>query len=161
MRRYFIYKGYDVNFVVNFTDIDDKIINRANEEHVDFTEISERYIKEFKKDANGLHLYDYETINPRATEMIKEMIEFIKTLEAKDAAYVLDGDVYFDINKAKDYGKLSKKNIDELMAGARIGVAEGKRNPGDFVLWKKKKRENLPGKAHGQKEDLVGTSNVL
>ena len=139
LRRYFIYKGYDVNFVVNFTDIDDKIINRANEEHVDFTEISERYIEEFKKDANGLHLYDYKTINPRATEMIPQMIEFIKTLEYKDAAYVLDGDVYFDITKAKDYGKLSKKNIDELMAGARIGVAEGKRNPGDFVLWKKKK----------------------
>ena len=139
LRRYFIYKGYDVNFVVNFTDIDDKIINRANEEHVDFTEISERYIEEFKKDANGLHLYDYKTINPRATEMIPQMIEFIKTLESKDAAYVLDGDVYFDITKAKDYGKLSKKNIDELMAGARIGVVEGKRNPGDFVLWKKKK----------------------
>ena len=139
LRRYFIYKGWDVDFVVNFTDIDDKIIKKANEEGLEAKEIAERYIAEFKKDAQGLNLYEYKTINPRATEYMDEIIHFIKDLVDKGAAYELDGDVYFDITKAKDYGKLSGKNLDELQSGARIDVNEKKKNPGDFALWKKKK----------------------
>lgn len=139
LRRYFEYKGLKVKFVVNFTDIDDKIINRANDEGVTVTDISERFIKEFKKDANGLHLYDYETLNPRATEHINEIIDFIKTLIDKKAAYVSNGDVYFDISYAKDYGKLSKKNIEDLISGHRVDINDNKRNPMDFALWKNKK----------------------
>ena len=139
LRRYFIYKGWDVDFVVNFTDIDDKIIKKANEEGLETKEIAERYIEEFKKDAQGLNLYEYKTINPRATEYMDEIIHFIKDLVDKGAAYELDGDVYFDITKAKDYGKLSGKNLDELQSGARIDINEKKKNPGDFALWKKKK----------------------
>lgn len=139
LRRYFIYKGWDVDFVVNFTDIDDKLINRANQEGVSVKEIAEEYIKEFKTDAGGLHLYDYETLNPRATDMIPEMIDFIQTLLDKDAAYVAEGDVYFNIEAAKDYGKLSKKKLEDLISGARVDVSQLKRNPADFVLWKNKK----------------------
>ncbi|MDD7363186.1 MAG: cysteine--tRNA ligase [Peptoniphilus sp.] len=139
LRRFFIYQGYDVDFVVNFTDIDDKLINRAKEEHSTVGEIAEKYIGEFKQDANGLNLYTYDTKNPRATQYIDEIVEFIQGLVDKDAAYPLDGDVYFDITKAKDYGKLSGKNIDELQSGARIQVNDAKKNPGDFALWKGKK----------------------
>lgn len=136
LRRYFIYKGYDVDFVINFTDIDDKIIKKANEEGVNFKEVTERYIEEFMTDAKALNLYDYETINPKATDYISEMINFVKGLIDIDAAYEVNGNVYFDISKAKDYGKLSKKNLDDLISGARIQVNEEKRNPMDFVLWK-------------------------
>lgn len=139
LRRYFIYKGWDVDFVVNFTDIDDKMIKRANEEGVQVRDIADRFIGEFKKDAQGLNLYEYKTLNPRATEHMDEIIAFIKDLVDKGAAYPLDGDVYFDITKAKDYGKLSGKNLEDLQSGARIGVNEKKKNPGDFALWKKKK----------------------
>jgi len=139
LRRYFEYKGMDVKFVLNFTDIDDKIINKANDEGVKTTDITKRYIEEFKKDANGLHLYDYKTYNPRATEHIDEIIDFIQTLIDKDAAYVVDGDVYFDISKAKDYGKLSKKNLEDLISGHRVDVDDRKKSPQDFALWKNKK----------------------
>ncbi len=139
LRRFFIYKGYDVDFVVNFTDIDDKIINRANDEGVTTDEISETYIDAFMEDAKGLNIYDYETINPRATEYINEMIKFVKGLEDKGAAYNVDGNVYFNIEKAKDYGKLSKKNIEDLVSGARVDVSDEKHNPMDFALWKKQK----------------------
>lgn len=139
LRRYFTYKGMKVKFVVNFTDIDDKMINKANDEGVQVSDIAERYIKEFKQDANGLHLYDYETLNPRATEHIDEIISFIKTLIDKGAAYVSNGDVYFDINYAKDYGKLSKKNIEDLISGHRVDINDNKKNPSDFALWKNKK----------------------
>ncbi|CAG7595042.1 cysteine--tRNA ligase [Peptoniphilus senegalensis] len=139
LRRYFEYKGMKVKFVVNFTDIDDKMINKANDEGVRVSDIAERYIKEFKKDANGLHLYDYETINPRATEHINEIISFVKTLIDKGAAYVSNGDVYFDISYAKDYGKLSKKNLEDLISGHRVDINDNKKNPSDFALWKNKK----------------------
>lgn len=141
LRRFFIYKGYDVKFVVNFTDIDDKIINKANEENTTVKDIAERYIDAFMEDAKGLNLYDYETINPRATEFISQMIEFIQRLIDKGAAYDVDGNVYFNIESAKDYGKLSKKHLDELVSGARIQINEEKKNPMDFVLWKKAKPE--------------------
>ncbi|TFZ41793.1 cysteine--tRNA ligase [Soehngenia longivitae] len=140
LRRYFIYKGLDVKMVINFTDIDDKIINKANEEGKDTKEIAQTYIDAFMEDATELNLYEYETIHPRATEYIDKMIEFIQGLIEKDAAYVVDGNVYFRINRAKDYGKLSKKNIDELLSGARIEINEDKENPLDFVLWKKEKQ---------------------
>ena len=139
LRRYFEYKGMKVKFVVNFTDIDDKMINKANDEGVKVSDIAERYIREFKKDANGLHLYDYETLNPRATEHIDEIISFVKTLIDKGAAYVSNGDVYFDISYAKDYGKLSKKNIEDLISGHRVDINDNKKNPSDFALWKNKK----------------------
>lgn len=141
LRRFFIYKGYDVKFVVNFTDIDDKIINKANEEGTTVKVIAERYIDAFMEDAKGLNLYDYETINPKATEFITQMIEFIQGLIDKGAAYDVNGNVYFNIESADDYGKLSKKHLDELISGARIQVNEEKRNPMDFVLWKKAKPE--------------------
>ena len=139
LRRYFIYRGLDVKFVVNFTDIDDKLINRAKEENTTVLAIADKYIEEFKTDATGLNLYDYKTFNPRATEFIQPILDFIQGLVDMEVAYPLDGDVYFDISKVKDYGKLSGKNIDDLMSGARIAVNSQKRNPGDFVLWKGKK----------------------
>ncbi|MGO1581422.1 MAG: cysteine--tRNA ligase [Peptoniphilaceae bacterium] len=139
LRRYFIYKGLDVKFVVNFTDIDDKLINKANDEGISVKEVAERYIEEFKIDAGGLHLYDYETLNPRATEHINEIIDFIQKLIDKDAAYVSEGDVYFDINAAKEYGKLSNKKLEDLISGARVDVSDIKKNPADFALWKSKK----------------------
>lgn len=139
LRRFFIHQDYDVNYVVNFTDIDDKIIQKANAEGTNLKTITERYIDAFMEDAHGLNLYDYETINPKATEYIEEMIEFVDGLVQMDAAYNVDGNVYFNIDAAEDYGKLSKRNLDELLSGARIEVNEEKRNPMDFVLWKKSK----------------------
>ncbi|NLM05839.1 MAG: cysteine--tRNA ligase [Tissierellia bacterium] len=139
LRRYLEYRGFKVNFALNFTDIEDKIIQKANEEGVSIDVIVERYIKAFKEDATDLNFYEREVINPRATEYIDDMIEFISGLIEMGAAYPVDGDVYFDISKAKDYGKLSGKNIDDLMAGARVDVNDKKRSPLDFALWKEKK----------------------
>ncbi|MBF1306708.1 MAG: cysteine--tRNA ligase [Parvimonas micra] len=144
LRRYLIYIGYDVKFVSNFTDIDDKIINRAKEENVPFTDITKKYIDAYLEDSYGLNLFESHTIHPKATECINEMIEFVKVLEEKGIAYNVDGNVYFDITKAKDYGKLSKKNIDDLRAGARIDISDEKKNPLDFALWKKRKDETEP-----------------
>lgn len=144
LRRYLLYIGYDVKFVSNFTDIDDKIINRAKEENVSFTDITKKYIDAYLEDSYGLNLFESHTIHPKATECINEMIEFVKVLEEKGIAYNVDGNVYFDITKAKDYGKLSKKNIDDLRAGARIDISDEKKNPLDFALWKKRKDESEP-----------------
>ena len=128
LRRYLEYRGYNVKFVQNFTDIDDKIIRRANEEHVDFSEISERYIKEFWTDADGLNVR-HATINPKATENIDAIIQIISTLIEKGYAYEAQGDVYFSTEKFKDYGKLSHQPLEDLEAGARIMVGEVK--PGE------------------------------
>lgn len=144
LRRYLLYLGYEVKFVSNFTDIDDKIINKAREENVAFTDITKKYIDAYLEDSIALNLFESHTIHPRATECIEDMIEFIKTLEEKDIAYNVDGNVYFDITKVKDYGKLSRKNIDDLRAGARIDISDEKRNPLDFALWKKRKEESEP-----------------
>ena len=133
LRRYLEYRGYNVKFVQNFTDIDDKIIRRANEEHVDFSEISERYIKEFWTDADGLNVR-HATINPKATENIDAIIQIISTLIEKGYAYEAQGDVYFSTEKFKDYGKLSHQPLEDLEAGARIMV--GEREPMDFAVWK-------------------------
>ena len=135
LRRYLEYRGYNVKFVQNFTDIDDKIIRRANEEHVDFSEISERYIKEFWTDADGLNVR-HATINPKATENIDAIIQIISTLIEKGYAYEAQGDVYFSTEKFKDYGKLSHQPLEDLEAGARIMVGEVKHDPMDFAVWK-------------------------
>ncbi|WMM25547.1 cysteine--tRNA ligase [Tissierella sp. MB52-C2] len=139
LRRFFIYRGYEVKYISNFTDIDDRIISKANEENTTFKEISERYIEAFMNDTKGLNVYEEKTIHPKATEFIQPMIEFIEALIEKDAAYNIDGNVYFNINSAKDYGKLSKKNIEDLLSGARVEVSDEKQNPMDFALWKKAK----------------------
>ncbi|MFU0781991.1 MAG: cysteine--tRNA ligase [Thermoanaerobacterium thermosaccharolyticum] len=135
VRRYLEYKGYKVNYVQNFTDIDDKLIKRSHEENTTVKELADRYIEEYFKDADSLGI-KRATVHPRATENIDDIINFIKKLIDKGFAYVLNGDVYYDTTKFKEYGKLSHKNIDELKAGARIEVNEDKKNPTDFVLWK-------------------------
>ncbi len=137
-RRYLEYRGYEVNFVTNFTDVDDKIIKKANEEGVSATEISERYIKEFRTDMDALNVRE-ATCHPKATEEINDMIEMIEVLIKKGYAYERNGTVYFKTRSFKDYGKLSKKKIDDLEAGIRIAVSEEKEDPMDFVLWKPKK----------------------
>lgn len=135
LRRYLEYRGYNVKFVQNFTDVDDKIIKRANEENSTFEEVSEKYIKEFWTDAHGLNFKD-ATVHPKATENIDKIIEIIKTLEEKGYAYAVDGDVYYRTLKFKDYGKLSHQPIDDLQSGARIAVGDKKEDPLDFALWK-------------------------
>ncbi|SHJ58049.1 cysteinyl-tRNA synthetase [Dethiosulfatibacter aminovorans DSM 17477] len=139
LRRYFKYKGYEVKYVVNFTDIDDKLINRAIEEDTTVKELAERYIKEYLIDTTGLNILEEETLHPKATEYIGGIIKFIKGLEEKDYAYNIDGNVYFDTTKLKDYGKLSKKNLEDLISGARVQVNDEKRTTSDFALWKKEK----------------------
>ena len=141
LRRYFEYKGYEVNYVSNFTDVDDKIIKRANEEGVDASVISERYIAECKKDMAALHVEE-ATTHPQATKEIPDMIAMVETLIEKGYAYEVNGTVYFRTRKFSDYGKLSKKNIDDLRAGNRELLVSGedeKEDPLDFVLWKPKK----------------------
>ena len=133
--RYFRYRGYDVTFVRNFTDIDDKIIKRANEEGVEYKTIAEKYIGEFNIDMGGLGL-ERPSVEPRATAHIPEMIQLISTLAQKGFAYQAGGDVFFSVGKFKDYGKLSKRDLDEMQAGARVEIDEKKENPLDFALWK-------------------------
>lgn len=135
LRRYLEYRGYNVRFVQNFTDVDDKIIKRANEEGLTFEEVSKKYINEFWTDAHGLNFKD-ATVHPKATENIDEIINIIKTLEEKGYAYAVDGDVYYRTLKFKDYGKLSHQPIEDLQSGARIAIGEKKENPLDFALWK-------------------------
>ena len=135
LRRYMEYRGYEVKFVQNFTDIDDKIIRRANEEGISFKEVSEKYIEEFWKDAKGMNIRE-ATVHPKATENIDEIIAIISTLIEKGFAYAVDGDVYFSPTKFDEYGKLSHQPLEELEAGARINVEDIKREPMDFALWK-------------------------
>lgn len=141
VRRYFEYKGYQVDYVSNFTDVDDKIIKKANEEGVDASVISERFIKEAQTDMQGLNVEE-ATVHPRATQEIDGMIAMIQKLIDTGHAYEADGTVYFRTRSYKDYGRLSKKNIDDLEAGHRqiqVNGEEGKEDPLDFVLWKPKK----------------------
>lgn len=135
LRRYMEYRGYNVKFVQNFTDVDDKIIKRANEENSTFEEISKKYIEEFWTDAHGLNFKD-ATVHPKATENIDEIIDIIKTLEEKGYAYAVNGDVYYRTLKFDGYGKLSHQPIDDLQSGARIAVGDIKEDPLDFALWK-------------------------
>ena len=141
VRRYFEYKNYDVNYVSNFTDVDDKIIKKANEEGVTAEEISQRYIAECKKDMDGMNI-EPATKNPLATEEIGGMISMIETLIEKGYAYEKNGTVYYRTRKFKDYGKLSHKNLDDLQSGGRALLVSGedeKEDSLDFVLWKPKK----------------------
>lgn len=138
MRRFLEYCGNKVYFVQNFTDIDDKMINKANEMGITVRELADRFIEEYFKDADGLGI-KRATYHPRATENIDAIIEIIKKLEEKGFAYNVDGDVYFETKKYKDYGKLSHQPLEELESGARIDVNEAKRDPMDFALWKKQK----------------------
>ncbi len=135
LRRYLEWRGYKVNFVQNFTDIDDKLIKKANEEGITVPEVAERYIKEFWVDAKGMNIRE-ATVHPRATENIDEIQRIISELVAKGYAYESGGDVYFRATKFNEYGKLSHQPLEDLEAGARIDVAEIKENPMDFCLWK-------------------------
>ena len=138
LRRYFEWRGYDVNFVQNFTDIDDKLIKKANEEGITVKEVAERFIEEFWTDAKGLGVRK-ATTHPKATENIDAIEDIIKTLVEKGFAYESKGDVYFRAKKFGEYGKLSHQPLDDLEAGARIDVTEIKEDPMDFCLWKSAK----------------------
>ena len=138
IRRYMEYRGYEVNFVQNFTDIDDKMINKANEENTTVKEIGDKYICEYYKDADGLNI-KRATTNPRATEYINEIIDFVSGLIEKGYAYEVNGDVYFRTKKFEEYGQLIGQNLDDLQAGARINVDERKEDPMDFAIWKAQK----------------------
>ncbi len=135
LRRYLEYKGYNVIFAQNFTDVDDKIIKRANTEGISTTEVAEKYIKEYFTDADGLGI-KRATVHPRATENIQYIIDMVQTLIDNGHAYEVGGDVYFRVRSFKEYGKLFKQSIDDLEAGARIDVSEQKEDKLDFALWK-------------------------
>ncbi len=138
LRRYLEYRGYNVKYIQNFTDVDDKIIKAANEEHISSKELSERYIREYFTDAHMLGICDAD-VHPKVSEHIGEIIEIIQTLEEKGYAYNVDGNVYFRVSAFKEYGKLSGQSLDDLMAGARVEVNDEKESPLDFALWKKYK----------------------
>ncbi len=138
LRRYLEYIGYKVNFVQNFTDIDDKMIKKANEEDTTVSEIAEKYIEEYFTDAKGLNIKE-ATVHPKATENIDAIISIVKELVENGYAYEVDGDVYFSVEKCKNYGKLIHQSLDDLKSGARIDVDSRKKSPLDFALWKAKK----------------------
>ncbi len=135
LRRYLEYRGYDVTFVQNFTDVDDKIIKKANEEGVDSLTISERYIEEYRTDAKGLNVKE-ASAHPKVTENMDAIINIVKTLIDRGFAYEANGDVYFNTKKFDSYGKLSHMPLEDLQAGARIATGDVKRDPMDFALWK-------------------------
>jgi cysteinyl-tRNA synthetase len=141
MRKYLEYRGYKVKFVQNFTDVDDKIINRAKEEGITAPEVSEKYIEEYYKDAAALNVKK-ATVHPQVSKTIPDIIQFVQDLIDKGYAYEVDGDVYYRTRKFEGYGKLSGKNIDDLISGARIAVGEQKEDPLDFALWKARKEES-------------------
>ena len=138
IRKYLEYKGYEVNFVQNFTDIDDKMIKKAQDTDTTVKELGDRYIMEYYQDADKLKI-KRATVNPRATEYIEEMIAFISELIEKGFAYEVDGDVYYSTKSFAGYGKLSGQNLDDLQSGSRVEVDERKKDPMDFALWKKVK----------------------
>lgn len=140
VRRYFEYRGFKVNYVQNFTDVDDKMINKANAENITIKEVADRYIKAYFEDTSKLNLKEEGMIRPKATENINEMIEIISSLIKKGYAYESNGDVYFEVEKYRDgYGKLSKQKIEDLKSGARIDISEIKKSAIDFTLWKASK----------------------
>lgn len=138
IRRYLEYIGYDVTYVQNFTDVDDKIIKRSQDEGMPALKLAEKYIKEYFVDADDLHVRR-ASIHPKVSEHMEEIIEFVRDLEDKGYAYENEGDVYFDVTKFEGYGKLSKRSLDDMQAGARVEVNEKKKHHGDFALWKKAK----------------------
>ena len=139
-RRFMDYRGYDVTYVVNFTDVDDKIIKKSIEEGITTKEVTDRYIRQYMTDAKALNLDEEDTIHPRATEVMDDIIDFVKGLIDKGMAYESNGDIYFDVSKKDDYGKLSKKKLEDLVHGASHRLddkdAHKKKNPADFTLWK-------------------------
>ena len=141
MRKYLEYRGYKVKFVQNFTDVDDKIINRAREEGITAPEVSEKYIEEYYKDAAALNVKK-ATVHPQVSQTIPDIIQFVEDLIEKGYAYEVDGDVYYRTRKFDGYGKLSGKNIEDLISGARIAVDEQKEDPLDFALWKARKTDD-------------------
>ena len=141
LRRYLEYSGNKVKFVQNFTDVDDKIINKAREDGVTAGEVSEKYIEEYYKDAAALNVKK-ATVHPKVTETMDEIIQFVSDLIDKGYAYERNGDVYYSTRKFKEYGKLSKQNIEDLESGARIEVDEAKDDPLDFALWKARKADD-------------------
>ena len=138
LARYFKYRGYDVTYIQNFTDVDDKIIKRANEEGISVKEVTEKYIKGFFEDIESLNISD-DIVRPKVTENMPEIIEIIKKLIDEDFAYEKDGNVFFEVKKFEEYGSLSNQKIDELEIGTRVDIMEEKNNPLDFALWKRKK----------------------
>ena len=138
LARYFKYRGYDVTYIQNFTDVDDKIIKRANEEGISVKEVTEKYIKGFFEDIEPLNISD-DIVRPKVTENMPEIIEIIKKLIDEGFAYEKDGNVFFEVKKFEEYGNLSNQKIDELEIGARVDIMEEKNNPLDFALWKRKK----------------------
>ncbi|MBE6035046.1 MAG: cysteine--tRNA ligase [Clostridiales bacterium] len=141
LRKYLEYRGNKVNFVQNFTDVDDKIINKAREEGSNAGEVSEKYIEEYFKDAAALNVKK-ASVHPKVTETMNDIIAFVKDLIEKGYAYEVDGDVYYSTRKFKEYGKLSKQNIEDLESGARIEIGDKKQDPLDFALWKARKTED-------------------
>jgi cysteinyl-tRNA synthetase len=138
IRRYLLFKGYDVQYVMNFTDVDDKIIDRANRMGIEPIELAEKYIEEFKQNLKDLNILP-ATEHPRATEEIEAIIDMVNKLLEKDAAYEVSGDVFFRVEKAKNYGKLSGRKLEDMNAGSRIRIDDRKENPMDFAVWKKAK----------------------
>lgn len=140
VRRYFEYRGYKVKYVQNFTDVDDKMIKKSNEEGITLKEVADKYIAAYFEDTSKINLKEEGMIRPRATDYISHMIKLIETLIEKDYAYEVNGDVYFNVANYKDeYGKLSKQNIDDLNSGSRVDINEIKKSPLDFALWKNAK----------------------
>lgn len=160
MRKYLEFSGNKVNFVQNFTDVDDKIINKAREEGVSAPEISERFIKEYYRDAAAINVKK-ATVHPKVSETMDDIIKFVKELEDKGYAYEVDGDVYFSTRKFQGYGKLSRQNIDDLESGARIMIEERKK-----TRWisrsgrPEKSRTRSPGNRRGEWDARDGTSNA-
>ena len=138
LARYFKYRGYDVTYIQNFTDVDDKIIKRSNEEGISVEQVTEKYIEGFFEDIEPLNISD-DIIRPKVTENIPEIIEIIKKLINEGFAYEKEGNVFFEVKKFEEYGRLSNQKIDEVEIGARVNVMEEKNNPLDFALWKRKK----------------------
>lgn len=157
--RYLRAQGYNVTYVKNFTDIDDKIIDRANREGVSIADIAERYIKAHDEDMAALGVRT-PTITPRATENMQEMIALIRTLEDKGYAYCVEGDVYFSISDYKQYGGLSGRNLEEMMAGARVDVSDKKKIPWILHSGKTARKANPFGRARGEKAAPAGILNV-
>ena len=150
LKRYFKYRGFDVTHVQNFTDIDDKMILKSNLEKISVKAIAKRYIGDYLMDEERLNVLPPD-VAPRATEHIGEIITLIKRLESRDLAYNVDGDVYFNVEGLPEYGKLSGRNLEDLMDGARVEINQAKRNPMDFALWKSKKEgEPFWGSPWGQ-----------
>ena len=162
-RRYMEYKGYQVNYVSNFTDVDDKIIAKSIEEGIPADQVSARYIEECKKDMEAMNVRP-ATVHPQATQEIQGMIDMIRTLEEKGYAYNVNGTVYFRTRKFQEYGKLSHKNLDDLRSGNRALQVTGedqKEDPLDFVLWKPKKKESPSGMPPGATAVPAGILSAL